>query len=162
MSRNNSSSSKFIYTCTRESLGEGKENITVDILRTTAKEDLHMIQPMIKALRNNNMVEVMKYEDISINYKKDIELIGRLEESFKERNNTIQLKRRNTVENLVMDLSIIGIFEELNNIDIKKLAEKLVEKVAVDEDYNLIKTMAIKTAMELNEKKKIDRKNKRE
>ncbi|MEY8547144.1 ATP-binding protein [Clostridium sporogenes] len=146
-------------------LGEGKENITVDILRTTAKEDLHMIQPMIKALRNNNMIEVMKYEDISIklddisiNYKKDIELIGRLEESFKERNNTIQLKRRNTVENLVMDLSIIGIFEELNNIDIKKLAEKLVEKVAVDEDYNLIKTIAIKTAMELNEKKKIDRK----
>ncbi|MCY6957425.1 ATP-binding protein [Clostridium brassicae] len=146
-------------------LSEEREKITVNILRTTAKEDLHMIQPMIKALRNNNMVEVMKYEDISINlddisinYKKDIELIGRLEKSFKERNNTIELKRRNTVENLVMDLSSIGIFEELDNIEIKKLAEKLAEKVAVDQDYNLIKTMAIKTAMEINEKKKIDRK----
>lgn len=110
-------------------LSEGKEKLDVSIVRNTAKEDLHMIQPMIKALRNNNMVEVMKYEDISINlddisinYKRDIELVGRLEESFKERNNTIELKRRNTVENLIMDLSSIGIFEELDNIDIKKLA----------------------------------------
>lgn len=148
-------------------LSEEKEKITVKTIRTTAKEDLYMIQPMIKALRNNNMLEIMKYEDISINlddisinYKRDIELVGRLEQSFKERNKTIELKRRNTVQNLVMDLSDIGIFQELNNIEIKKLAEKLVEKVPIDEDYNSIKTMAIKLAMELNEKKKIDNKTK--
>ncbi|KGN00947.1 ATP-binding protein [Clostridium botulinum] len=146
-------------------LSEGKEKITVSILRTTAKEDLHMIQPMIRALRNNNMVEIMKYEDISINlddvsinYKRDIDLIGRLEESFKERNTTVELKRRNTVENLVIELSSIGIFEELDNIEIKKLAEKLVENMPVDKEYNSIKTMAVKAAMELNEKKKIDKK----
>lgn len=142
-------------------LSEGKEKLDVSIVRNTAKEDLHMIHPMIKALRNNNMAEVMKYEDISINlddisinYKRDIELVGRLEESFKERNNTIELKRRNTVENLIMDLSSIGIFEELDNIDIKKLAEKLVEKISVDEEYNSVKTAVIKAAMNLNEKRK--------
>jgi len=146
-------------------LSEGKEKLDVSIVRDTAKEDLHMIQPMIKALRNNNMGEVMKYEDISlnlddisINYKRDIELVGRLEESFKERNNTIELKRRNTVENLVMDLSTIGIFEELDNIDIKKLAEKLVEKLPIDEEYTSIKTIVIKAAMALNEKKKEEKK----
>lgn len=145
-------------------LSEEKEKITVEILRDTAKEDLHMIQPMIKALRNNNMVEVMKYEDISINlddisvnYKRDIELVGRLEDVFKERKNTIELKRRNIVENLVMDLSSIGIFDKLNNTEIKKIAEKIAGKLPVDEDYNLIKTMTIKSAMELNEKKKIDK-----
>jgi len=146
-------------------LSEGKEKLDVSIVRDTAKEDLHMIQPMIKALRNNNMGEIMKYEDISlnlddisINYKRDIELVGRLEESFKERNNTIELKRRNTVENLVMDLSAIGIFEELDNIDIKKLAEKLVEKLPIDEEYTSIKTIVIKAAMNLNEKKKEEKK----
>ncbi len=149
-------------------LSEGKEKLDVSIVRDTAKEDLHMIQPMIKALRNNNMGEIMKYEDISlnlddisINYKRDIELVGRLEESFKERNNTIELKRRNTVENLVMDLSTIGIFEELDNIDIKKLAERLVEKLPIDEEYTSIKTIVIKAAMVLNEKKK-EEKRKRE
>lgn len=146
-------------------LSEEKEKITTNILRATAKEDLHIIQPMIKALRNNNISEVMKYEDISINledisinYKRDIELIGRLEESFKERNNTIELKRRNTVENLVMDLSSIGIFEELDNIEIKKISERVVEKLPIDEEYNSIKTIVIKSAMELNEKKKLDKK----
>lgn len=146
-------------------LSEEKEKITVEILRATAKEDLHMIQPMIKALRNNNMMEVMKYEDISIsledisvNYKRDIELIGKVEEVFKERNNTVELKRRNTVENLVMDLSVIGVFDELDSTEIKKLAEKIVEKLPVDEEYNSIKIIAIKSAMELNEKKKTDKK----
>lgn len=147
------------------SLSEEKEKITVEILRATAKEDLHMIQPMIKALRNNNMVEVMKYEDISIsledisvNYKRDIELIGKVEEVFKERRNTVELKRRNTVENLVMDLSVIGIFDELDNTEIKKLSEKIVDKLPVDEEYNSIKLTVIKSAMELNEKKKTNKK----
>ncbi len=145
-------------------LSEGKEKLDVSIVRGTAKDDLHMIQPMIKALRNNNMGEVMKYEDISINlddisinYKRDIELVGRLEESFKERNNTIELKRRNTVENLVMDLIALNIFDALDNIAVKKLAEKIVSKLPVNEDYNVIKTEVLKAAIELNEKKKYEK-----
>ncbi len=145
-------------------LSEGKEKLDVSIVRDTAKDDLHMIQPMIKALRNNNMGEVMKYEDISINlddisinYKRDIELVGRLEESFKERNNTIELKRRNTVENLVMDLIALNIFDALDNITVKKLAEKIVSKLPVNEDYNVIKTEVLKAAIELNEKKKYEK-----
>ncbi len=145
-------------------LSEGKEKLDVSIVRGTAKDDLHMIQPMIKALRNNNMGEVMKYEDISINlddisinYKRDIELVGRLEESFKERNNTIELKRRNTVENLVMDLIALNIFDALDNIAVKKLAEKIVSKLPVNEDYNVIKTEVLKATIELNEKKKYEK-----
>lgn len=145
-------------------LSEGKESITADIIKATAKKDLHMIKPMIKALRNNDMAEIMKYEDIAINlddisidYKKDIDLMGRLRESFKERNTTVELKRRNSVENLVIDLSAIGIFDELDNIEIKKLAERIVEKLPVEEEFNSLKTKAIKLAMELNEKKKTEK-----
>lgn len=123
-----------------------------------------MIQPMIKALRNDDMAEIMRYEDISLNlddisidYKKDIDLMGRLKESFKERNNSIELKRRNSVENLVIDLAAIGIFDELNNTEIKKLAENLIGKLPLNEDYNSIKTKAIKLAMELNEKRKTEK-----
>lgn len=73
-------------------LSEGKEHLSVEILRTTAKEDLQMVKPMIKALRNNNMAEIIQYDDISINldsvavnYKKDIELEGKLKDLFSER-----------------------------------------------------------------------------
>ena len=140
-------------------LSEGKERITAKLLRTTAKEDLAMLQPMIKALRDNNQFEIMRYEDISLNlddiafkHSRNLELSGKVEELFKERKKTIELKRRDTVENLVMDLCEIGIFDKLDNIQIRKLVEKIVEKQPVGEEYNSIKALAIKKAMELNEK----------
>lgn len=149
-------------------LSEDKEQITVEILRATAKEDLYMVQPMIKALRDNNINAIKNYDDITINldniavnYKKDIELDGRIKDLFKERKNTIELKRRSTVENIIMDISYIGIFDELDNTEIKKLVEKVVDSLPVEEDYNFIKAKTIKAAMELNEKKKLS-KDKRE
>lgn len=142
-------------------LSEELEKLDVNIISKTAKEDLRMIQPMIRAIRNNNMSEMIKYEDISINledittnYKQDIELVGRLKESFKERNKTVELKRRNTVENLLMDLIPLNKFKALDNMTVKKLAEKIVSKLPLDEDYNVIKTEVLKAAIELNDKKK--------
>lgn len=140
-------------------LDEGEEKITPKLLRATAKEDLAILQPMIKALRNNNQFEIMKYEDISLNlddiafkHSRNLELNGRIEELYKERKNTVELKRRSTVENLVMELSEIGIFNNLDNIQMLKLVEKVVEARPVEEDYSSIKALAIKKAMELNEK----------
>jgi hypothetical protein len=141
------------------SLAEGEERITGSIIRKTAKEDLHMIQPMIKALRNNNSIEIKNYEDISIslddiaiNYKGTMELSGKVEELFKERKNTIELTRRSTVENLVLDLTSIDMFHNLSMIDIKKLCEKIVDKAPVNEEYNALKIAALKKSMELEEK----------
>ncbi|WP_160679332.1 AAA family ATPase [Clostridium sp. C8-1-8] len=95
-------------------ISEDKEKISRELLRVTSKEDLHMIQPMLKALRTNNEEEILAYEDISINldkiafnYRKDIELSGKIEELLKERKNTIELKRRSNVEGLVMDLQVL-------------------------------------------------------
>lgn len=146
-------------------LSEGKENITCNNIRMTAKEDLHMIQPMIKALRTNNEKEIRNYEDISINlediafnYRNDIELNGKLEEIFKERKTTVELKRRSTVESLVLEICSIGIFEELDGIEIKKIVEKLVKMLPADDDYNSIKSIAIKEVLDINDKKKVDKK----
>ncbi|MPM55208.1 hypothetical protein SDC9_102001 [bioreactor metagenome] len=52
----------------------------------------------------------------------------------------------------------MGIFEKLDNIEIKKLVEELVKKVPIAEEYSSIKTMAIKAAIDLDEKKKNDKK----
>lgn len=140
-------------------LAEGEERITGGIIRKTAKEDLHMIQPMIKALRNNNLLEIMKYEDISINlddiaanYKGTMELNGKVQDVFKERKNTIELTRKSTVENLVLDLTSMDMFCNLSMIEIKELCEKIIEKAPVNEEYSVIKKSAFKKAMELEEK----------
>lgn len=150
-------------------LQEGKEELTVGILRETAKNDLHMIQPMIKALRNDDLSEIMKYEDISINleevtmnYKRNIELAGIIEESFKERKNSIELKKRNTVENLVIDLTSMDLFDNLSTLDIQKVCEKIVDKSTIDDEYNSQKLEAVKKAMTLNETLKENRNRKKE
>ena len=144
-----------------KALSEEFEKLNARIIRETAKEDLHIIQPMIKALRNNNISEIMKYEDISINlediaigYKQDIELAGRIKESFIERSKTVELRRKNTVENLMIDLEAINIFDALDNITVKKLAEKIVSKLPVNEEYSTIKMEVLKEAIGLNDKKK--------
>ncbi len=148
-------------------LSEGKEQLTAELIRATAKDDLRMLQPMLKALRTNNMQEIMKYEDISIdleeltiNYRKDIALSGKLEESFRARKKDIELQQRNIIENLVMDLSDIGIFTELSISALKKLAMQQVEKNPIGIDYSELKRRALKKAIELNDKQKQEKENK--
>lgn len=148
-------------------LQDGKEELTVSIIRETAKKDLHMIQPMIKALRNNNLTEIMKYEDISVNYEevtnsyvRNIELTGIIKESFKERKKDIELQRKSTVESLILDLTEMDIFQYLELSNIRKICEKVVEKSNVNENYSNLKMESLKEAMALNEKMKLKKANK--
>lgn len=148
-------------------LQDGKEELTVSIIRETAKKDLHIIQPMIKALRNNNLTEIMKYEDISVNYEevtnsyvRNIELTGIIKESFKERKKDIELQRKSTVESLILDLTEMDIFQYLELSNIRKICEKVVEKSNVNENYSNLKMESLKEAMALNEKMKLKKVNK--
>lgn len=148
-------------------LQDGKEELTVSIVRETAKKDLHMIQPMIKALRNNNLAEIMKYEDISIDYEevtnsfaRNIELTGMIKESFKERRKDIELQRRSSVESLIVDLTEMDIFQYLELSSIRKICEKVVKISSVNEDYSSLKMEALKEAMVLNENMKLKKEDK--
>ncbi|MBX4263776.1 ATP-binding protein [Clostridium estertheticum] len=151
-----------LYILAQErALSQGKERISVSIIRDTAKEDLYMIQPMIKALRNNNVLEIMKYEDISIsldditvNYKSDMELSGRVREAFKERKKSIELIRRSTSENLIFDLISMDLFKNLDDEGIKKICERTVNEASVNEEYSSLKLVALQKALEQEEKKK--------
>lgn len=143
-------------------LQDGKEELTVSIIRETAKKDLHMIQPMIKALRNNNLAEIIKYEDISIDYEevanvyaRNIELTGIIKESFKERRKDIELQRKSTIESLIVDLTEMDIFQYLELSNIRKICGKIVNGSSINEDYSNLKMEALKEAMALNEKIKL-------
>lgn len=146
-------------------LNTESEIITKNIIKKVSKEDLHMIQPMIKALRNNNQLEIAKYEDISINldeitfkHKREIDLVGKIKEIANYQEKYFEMKKNNIAENLVVDLCTLGIFNELTEKEIYDLVKKTVEKLGIDEDYNVIKTEVIKVLLNANEKKKM-RKN---
>jgi hypothetical protein len=142
--------------------GNPNEIITPQVLKKTAKEDMQTIQPMMTAIRTNNLADMMKYEDIMINLdevmlnnKRDTEITGRIQEAFRERQNTIQYKRQDTIEkNLRIEVAALGIFDRLKDNDIKKLAQKIVEEYPLDTDFHQLKSDAIQQAIALNQQRK--------
>ncbi len=158
----------FILAQERALFDEDNPNevITSKTLKQTAKEDMQMIQPMIKAVRNNNLADMMKYgdiminlDDVMLNHKRSTELSGRIQEVFNERQNTLEFKRRDTIESIVVELATLGIFDSLKETDLKKIVQKIVEKQPIDTNYNVLKTEAIQQAIALNLQKK-EQKNK--
>jgi DNA polymerase III delta prime subunit len=145
-------------------LNTANEKITKQIISKTSKEDLYMVHPMIKALRNNNRTEIMKYEDISINldditfkHKNSLQIAGKIKEMAKNEERLFELKRNNIVENLIVDINSLGIFEELTENEIENLVNKVVNKYGIDDDYNTIKLDTIKRALQMNDKKNEDK-----
>ncbi|MGN4437702.1 ATP-binding protein [Bacillus cereus group sp. MYBK69-1] len=137
------------------------ETITSRVLKKTAKEDMKVIQPMLKAIRKNDLKAMYKYEDIMINlddlminHKQNTEYEGKIKAAMKERQNTLQYKRQDTIESLSVEVASLGIFDALNVTDIRKLITKVVENKPIDSDYNTLKLESIQQVMVLNETKK--------
>lgn len=153
----------FILAQERALFDEGNPNeiITPQVLKKTAKEDMQTIQPMMTAIRTNNIADMMKYEDIMINldevmlnHKRNTEIAGRIQEAFKERQNRIEYKRQDMIENLSVEVAALGIFDSLKENDIKKLVQKIVEENSLDTEFNQLKSDAIQQAIALNQQKK--------
>jgi len=137
------------------------EIITSRVLKKTAKEDMKIIQPMLNAIRKNDLKAMYKYEDIMINldelminHKRNTEYEGKAKEAMKERLNTLQYKRQEIIESLSYEIASLGIFDTINANDIRKLVSKIVENQPIESEYNDLKLDAIKNAMLLNQKKK--------
>ncbi|GIX59417.1 hypothetical protein BPADB04_44470 [Bacillus paranthracis] len=137
------------------------EIITPQVLKKTAREDMQTIQPMMTAIRTNNFADMMKYEDIMINldevmlnHKRNTEMTGRIQEAFKERQNTIEYKRQDMIGNLSVEVAALDIFDSLKENDIKKLAQNIVERNPLDTEFNQLKSDVIQQAIALNQQKK--------
>lgn len=89
-----------------------------------------------------------------INHKQNTEYEGKIKEAMKERQNTLQYKRQDTIESLSVEVAALGIFDALKTSDIKKLVTKIVEKQPIDVEYNVLKLEVIQQAMALNQTKK--------
>ncbi|GAB6563728.1 ATP-binding protein [Bacillus cereus] len=135
------------------------ETITSRVLKKTAKEDMKIIQPMLNAIRKNDLKAMYKYEDIMINldelmvnHKQNTEYEGKIKEAMKERQNTLQYKRQDTIESLSVEVASLGIFDALNATDIKKLVTKIIENSPIDVEYNILKFEAVQEAMDRQKK----------
>ncbi|HJV15933.1 MAG TPA: ATP-binding protein, partial [Bacillales bacterium] len=130
-----------------------EERITPRVLRKTAKEDMKIIQPMLNAIRKNDLKAMYKYEDIMINlddlminHKQNTEYEGKIQEAMKERQNTLGYKRQDMIESLTLEVASLGIFDNLEINDIKRIITKIVENNPIDTSLNVLKTDSIQQA----------------
>ncbi|WEG12607.1 ATP-binding protein [Pullulanibacillus sp. KACC 23026] len=137
-----------------------EERITSNVLKKTAKEDMKILQPMLNAIRKNDLKAMYKYEDIMINlddlminHKQNIEYEGKIKEAMKERQNTLEYRRQDTIENLTVEVASLGIFNNLQVNDLKKIITKIVENSPIDANFNGLKADSIKRAITLNQQK---------
>lgn len=110
-------------------ISTGKEEITPQIIKKVAKENLKLIQPMITALKTNNLREIIKYEDI---YMADIDYTDYLTRTRESINLDLRAKEIKKEQKKLRQEGFIGIKKEALaklvelGVDIKK-AQKIVD-----------------------------------
>ncbi|WP_072727684.1 ATP-binding protein [Paenibacillus sp. NAIST15-1] len=138
----------FILTQERVLFDENNPNevITPLDIRTTAKVDMKIIQPMIKAIRTNNVRDMIRYEDIMVNlddlmlqHKQGIEYEGKVRNALKERINTVEYKQKDISERIAVELAAAGLFSSLKSSEIQIIVKKIVERNPIDTNYDLLK-----------------------
>jgi len=109
----------------------GKEEITPNLIRQVAKENLQLVQPMLQALKKGNLMEIAKYDDICT---ANVDFVGffsknrqavEMEMRLKALQKQQQQKEREEMLS-VKEQAIIKLLEL--NIEAKK-AQKVVEQV---------------------------------
>jgi hypothetical protein len=143
-----------------------KEIITPALIKKIAKEDLHMIQPMIKALRKNDLMAISNYEDISINLESilahtrdQFDLRGMISQLANQEEKMRRHKRNNMVENLLIEITEMGIFSLLTNQETEKIVQSYIEKMGINEEYSAIKQAIVKELLD-KEQEKLQKKEK--
>ncbi|HBX49101.1 MAG TPA: AAA family ATPase [Clostridiaceae bacterium] len=107
----------------------GKEEITPQIIKKVAKENLKLVQPMLTALKTNNMREIAKYDDICMagvdfndfltRTKESINLDLRAKEIKKRQDKIKQKSFMEEKKEALLKLAALG-------VDVKK-AEKIID-----------------------------------
>ena len=103
-----------LYVNTQKiAIEKGLEEITVDLLNKTWKKDFVLLEPMLDAIRSNNIAKKMKFEDI-----REIEIANLSENTKKSK----ILKKDNLEENkqkIIVNKKIK--ISELKEIDIRRI-----------------------------------------
>lgn len=127
-------------------LQSGKEVITAELIRKTAREDFHMVQPMIKALRSSNIEDICKYEDIKVdfediinNVRGKIEIHGKIRQFAEQEKRHSKMLMNELLEKLIEDIASTGLFSNIKDSEFTNIIESALSKSDLDEEYEVVK-----------------------
>ncbi|HWQ43007.1 MAG TPA: ATP-binding protein [Desulfosporosinus sp.] len=139
---------------------DNEEKLTKLIITDTAKKDLFMVRPIIKALKNNDIGAIKKYQDVAYNLADlienqgaNIELTNKISEHSKSLATLKKAEANSKVESLMIDLIEADMFPHLLQRDLEEIATNVVNKLGVQATDRRLKQEAFKVALENDEKK---------
>jgi len=156
----------ILFILAQELALEKAEKITEVLIRRVAKKELKMIQKMISALRNNDLEEIIKYDDISISLddilgktKQKTDLRGRIQDLAKQQQVIRDSQGNDLKEAVLSDLRSMKMFDMFKYDELQNVIEKAVKNVGIESGLMPIEQEALKIAMDkINE---IDSRKKR-
>ncbi|NME07802.1 ATP-binding protein [Psychrobacillus sp. BL-248-WT-3] len=134
----------------------GKETITTNTIRQVAKDDLKLVQPMLKALKNGHLSELEKYADIMpldikeylVLHEPKVNLRATIQKKKELQSQKRNEKVNNNLEKLITGLIALGI-----NVEIaEKSSVKAVKSNPTDSMTELM-VLALKYSDEIQKKK---------
>ncbi len=154
-----------------EALYRASQKITEKVIESAAKNRRGMYA-VNRAIESGKKEKMRQYTDI------DMDVVGQVTsakqvyletvESLKQqRENQLQIitaKREGYVHQLIVDINGMGLFDSLDEIEIKDIASRIVKENSVDEDYAVIKQLCAKACIDKNlekhEKKRASKESK--
>lgn len=139
-------------------ISSGKEEITTNIIRSVAKENLQLVRPMIEALKSGRINEIAKYEDLySVNI--DDFLIHEsskisLNSKIKEIQNSKKLNEKSNKENMKEQAIIKLIDLDIEPIKAKKYVDEIILKIGSNIEIKELVKEAYKLNLEIDIVKK--------
>lgn len=143
----------------------GTEKITPALIKKVAKDDLKLVQPMLKALRNGHLSELEKYEDIMPmdiadylqHHQSMIDLKATIQKKKEQQAAKQKVLENSKLEKVMLALINVGIESDLA----EKVASKVIKKIPKESDPVLL-AKALMFIEESNQKKTINKIDKRE
>lgn len=165
----------ILFILAQETALETGGNIDEKLIRKVAKKELKMIQKMINALRNNDLEEIIKYDDISISLddilgktRQNTKLRGKIQELAKQQQTVRESRTGDNKETVLSDLRSMKIFDVLKYDDLHEIVETSIKNIGIDSGLTSIEQEALKIAMdkineiELRKKRRTENANKSE
>jgi len=116
--------------------------------------------PFMKVTKEENISEIIKYDDITINYDEIIfkydnnfEYLNMLKKLNEEKISLTSFKVQLKIDQIITDMELSGIFDNLKRDEITSIVTSIVENNSIDMDDRLLKQKAYKKAIALNDSK---------
>lgn len=111
---------KLFVNIQKRAIESGREEITIELIDKVWDREFKLVNPMVEAIKSNNIAKKMKFEDIqeievSKLINKENKIVKDKEEKSKAHDNSFQAKSKE--ENIVKKIKI----SDLSNDDIRKI-----------------------------------------